>query len=36
MEQYNIEGHGDLARDLETGAIVNVNSLDYDIIRCRS
>ena len=29
MEQYNIEGHGDLARDPATGAIVNVNSLDY-------
>ena len=29
MEQYNIEGHGDLARDPKTGAIVNVNSLDY-------
>ena len=29
MEQYNIEGHADLARDPATGAIVNVNSLDY-------
>ena len=29
MEQYKIEGHGDLARDPATGAIVNVNSLDY-------
>ena len=28
MEQYNIEGHADLARDPATGAIVNVNSLD--------
>jgi len=29
MEQYDIEGHSDLARDPATGAIVNVNSLDY-------
>tara|TARA_B100001769_G_scaffold231274_1_gene193888 strand:- start:268 stop:492 length:225 start_codon:yes stop_codon:yes gene_type:complete len=29
MDHYNIEGHGDLARDPTTGAIVNVNSLDY-------
>jgi hypothetical protein len=29
MKPYNIEGHGDLARDPATGAIVNVNSLDY-------
>ena len=29
MEHYTIEGHGDLARDPKTGAIVNVNSLDY-------
>ena len=29
MEQYKIEGHGDLARDPKTGAILNVNSLDY-------
>ena len=29
MKPYNIEGHGDLARDPKTGAIVNVNSLDY-------
>ena len=29
MEHYTIEGHGDLARDPATGAIVNVNSLDY-------
>ena len=29
MEQYNIEGHGDLARDPKTGAILNINSLDY-------
>ena len=30
MEQYNIEGHGDLARDPKTGDIVNLNSLDYN------
>ena len=29
MEPYNIEGHKDLARDPQTGTIVNVNSLDY-------
>ena len=29
MEHYNIEGHKDLARDPNTGTIVNVNSLDY-------
>ena len=29
MEHYNIDGHVDLARDPATGAIVNVNSLDY-------
>ncbi len=29
MEHYTIEGHGDLARDPKTGAIVNINSLDY-------
>ena len=29
MEHYNIEGHKDLARDPQTGTIVNVNSLDY-------
>ena len=29
MEHYNIEGHSDLARDPNTGTIVNVNSLDY-------
>ena len=29
MEQYNIEGHQDLARDPKTNAIVNVNSIDY-------
>ena len=29
MEQYKIEGNGDLARDPKTGAILNVNSIDY-------
>ena len=29
MEKYNIEGHVDLARDRQTSAIVNVNSIDY-------
>ena len=29
MEKYNIEGHVDLARDRQTSAIVNVNSVDY-------
>tara|TARA_R100000152_G_C6736947_1_gene161027 strand:+ start:870 stop:1094 length:225 start_codon:yes stop_codon:yes gene_type:complete len=29
MEHYNIDGHADLARDPATGAIVNVNYLDY-------
>ena len=29
MENYSIDGHADLARDPATGAIVNVNSLDY-------
>ena len=29
MNPYNIEGHKDLARDPHTGAIINVNSLDY-------
>lgn len=29
MEFYEMEGHKDLARDPETGAIVNVNTLDY-------
>ena len=30
MENYKIEGHGDLARDPETNSIVNVNSSDYN------
>ena len=29
MEKYNTEGHVDLARDRQTSAIVNVNSIDY-------
>ncbi len=29
MENYDIEGHKDLARDPQTGTIINVNSLDY-------
>ena len=30
MENYTIEGHKDLARDPQTGSIVNVNSLEYN------
>ena len=31
MEQhYDIKGHGDLARDPNTGSILNVNTHDYD------
>ena len=30
MEYYDVEGHGDLARDPKTGSIVNVNSMDYN------
>ena len=29
MEFYEMEGHMDLARDPETNAIVNVNTLEY-------
>jgi hypothetical protein len=29
MEFYDVEGHGDLARDPKTGSIINVNNLDY-------
>ena len=29
MEFYEMEGHKDLARDPETRAIVNVNTLEY-------
>tara|TARA_B100000287_G_scaffold431785_1_gene489732 strand:- start:5 stop:229 length:225 start_codon:yes stop_codon:yes gene_type:complete len=30
MEYYDVEGHGDLARDPKTGSIINVNDLDYE------
>ena len=30
MDNYKIGGNKDLARDPETNAIINVNSLDYD------
>ena len=29
MDFYDLEGHKDLARDPETNAIINVNSLEY-------
>jgi uncharacterized protein YqfB (UPF0267 family) len=29
MEFYGLEGHKDLARDPETNAVVNVNSMEY-------
>ena len=29
MEYYDVEGHGDLARDPRTGSIINVNDHDY-------
>ena len=29
MDFYEMEGHKDLARDPETGAIINVNNLEY-------
>ena len=29
MDFYGLEGHKDLARDPETNAIVNVNTLEY-------
>jgi len=29
MEFYGLEGHKDLARDPETNAILNVNSMEY-------
>ena len=29
MDFYEMEGHKDLARDPENGAIVNVNTLEY-------
>ena len=30
MDYYTVEGHGDLARDPVTNAIVNVNRTDYN------
>jgi len=30
MDYYTVEGHGDLARDPETNAIINVNRTDYN------
>jgi len=30
MENYNVEGHADLARDPHTNSIINVNRLDYE------
>ena len=29
MDFYDLEGHKDLARDPETNAVVNVNTLEY-------
>lgn len=29
MDFYGLDGHKDLARDPETNAVVNVNTLDY-------
>ena len=29
MDFYGLEGHKDLARDPETNAILNVNSMEY-------
>ena len=29
MNQYKVEGNGDLARDPETNSIINVNSSEY-------
>ena len=29
MDYYTVEGHGDLARDSQTNAILNVNKTDY-------
>ncbi len=29
MDYYTVEGHGDLARDPQTNAILNVNKTDY-------
>ena len=30
MEKYTVEGHSDLARDPQTGSIVNVNKTEYE------
>lgn len=30
MNQYKVEGNGDLARDPETNSIINVNSSEYE------
>ena len=30
MDYYKIDGNKDLARDLETGSIVNVNNIEYE------
>jgi len=30
MENYNVKGHADLARDPHTNSIINVNRLDYE------
>lgn len=30
MDQYKVEGNGDLARDPETNSIINVNSSEYE------
>jgi len=30
MENHNVEGHADLARDPHTNSIINVNRLDYE------
>ena len=30
MDQYKVDGNGDLARDPETNSIINVNSSEYE------
>ena len=30
MEKYTVEGHSDLARDPNNGAIINVNKTEYN------
>ena len=30
MNQYKVDGNGDLARDPETNSIINVNSSEYE------